>query len=231
MMSLKENLIKDVLIVIPAKGNSTRIKNKNILNINGKKLIEFTFDLIKKKKLIKNTFISSNSNLIKEITVKSGFNFIQRPEKLCKSKSSTESAIIHTIDYLKKKNKIFKWVITLPPTSPLRSEKNLMDVIKLIKTNKYDSIITVCKNRGYFWIEDKKDEFKFKKLFSKASRRQQERNFLYEETSSVYANRINRLIKSGSMINGRIGFVKTLRKESIDINDNVDIEYLKNLLK
>ena len=33
------------------------------------------------------------------------------------------------------------------------------------------------------------------------------------------------------MINGRIGFVKTLRKESIDINDNVDIEYLKNLLK
>ena len=66
-----------------------------------------------------------------------------------------------------KKNKIFKWVITLPPTSPLRSEKNLMDVIKLIKTNKYDSIITVCKNRGYFWIEDKKDEFKFKNFLVK----------------------------------------------------------------
>lgn len=49
MISLKENLIKDILIVIPAKGNSTRIKNKNIFNINGKKLIEFTFDLIKKK--------------------------------------------------------------------------------------------------------------------------------------------------------------------------------------
>ena len=103
MISLKENLIKDILIVIPAKGNSTRIKNKNIFNINGKKLIEFTFDLIKKKKLINNTFVSSNSNIIKEITAKNGFNFIRRPEKLCKSKSSTESAIIHTIDYLKKK--------------------------------------------------------------------------------------------------------------------------------
>jgi len=230
-MSLKENLIKDILIVIPAKGNSTRLKNKNIFNINGKKLIEFTLDLIKKKKLVKNTFVSSNSNIIKEITAKNGINFIKRPEKLCKIESSTESAIIHSINYLKKKNKIFKWVITLPPTSPLRTEKNLMDVIKLINTNKYDSIITLCKNRGYFWIKDKKNEFKFKKLFNKASRRQQERNFLYEETSSVYANKINTLLNSHSIINGRIGFVKTLRSEALDINDKTDIEYLKNILK
>ena len=98
MMYLKKKIAKNILIIIPAKGNSTRIKKKNIFNVKGKKLIEFTFDLLKKKKFIKNTFVSSDSEEIKKITIKNGFNFIQRPKRLCGKKSSTESAIIHSIN-------------------------------------------------------------------------------------------------------------------------------------
>lgn len=228
MFSIKK-ISDELLFIIPAKGNSIRIKNKNILKINGKRLIEYTFDLLRKKNIKDNVYVSSDSNEIKKITNKNGFKFIRRPKKLCKQSSSTESAVIHSINYLKKNKKLFKWVVTLPPTSPLRSLKTLLNVLKLIKSNKYDSVITICKHKGYFWKKQK--SLKLKKLFPKASRRQQNRNFLFEETSSVYANKIKTLIKSNSMINGKIGFVETLKDESIDINDNTDVIYLKSLIK
>ena len=229
MMSLIKKINDEILFIIPAKGSSSRIKNKNILKINGKRLIEYTFDLLKKNNIKQNVYVSSESNEIKKVTIKDGFGFIRRPKKLCKKSSSTESAIIHSINYLKKNKKLFKWVITLAPTSPLRSLKTLLSVIKLIKTDKYDSVITICKHKGYFWTKHKSSELK--KLFPKASRRQQNRNFLFEETSSVYANKIKPLIKSNSMINGKVGFIETAKEESIDLNDYTDVIYLKSLTK
>ena len=229
MMSSLKKITEDILFIIPAKGNSTRIKNKNILKVNRKRLIEYTFNLLKKINIKENVYVSSESSKIKKITIKYGLKFIKRPKNLCKKSSSTESAIIHSINYVKKHKKTFKWVVTLPPTSPLRSTKTFLKVLKLIKLNKYDSVITICKNRGYFWL--KKKSSGFKKLFPKASRRQQDRNSLFEETSSIYANKIKKLIKTNSMINGKIGYVETSKNESIDINDDTDIIYLNSLIK
>ena len=46
MKSLKK-IFDHLLIIIPAKGNSSRLKNKNIYSVGKKKLIEYTFDQIK----------------------------------------------------------------------------------------------------------------------------------------------------------------------------------------
>ena len=54
---------------------------------------------------------------------------------------------------------------------------------------------------------------------------------LFEETSSVYANRVESLVNSKSIIKGNIGFVKTERNESIDINDKTDIIILNSLIQ
>ena len=146
MMSSLKKITEDILFIIPAKGNSTRIKNKNILKVNGRRLIEYTFNFLKNINIKQNVYVSSESGEIKKITIKHGIKFIRRPKKLCKKNSSTESAVIHSINYMKKRKKTFKWVVTLPPTSPLRSVETFFKVIKLIKLNKFDSIITICKN-------------------------------------------------------------------------------------
>lgn len=229
MMSSLKKITENILFIIPAKGNSTRIKNKNILKVNGRRLIEYTFNFLKKINIKHNVYVSSESIEIKKITIKHGLKFIKRPKNLCKKSSSTESAIIHSINYLKKRKKTFKWVVTLPPTSPLRSVETFLKVLKLIKLNNFDSVITICKNKGYFWVKNRSS--KFKKLFPKASRRQQNRNSLFEETSSIYANKIKTLVKTNSMINGKIGYVETSKDESIDINDSTDLVYLSSLIK
>ena len=53
---------KKILGVIPARGNSRGIKNKNLLKINGKSLIEIAIENAKKSKKITKIIFSSDSN-------------------------------------------------------------------------------------------------------------------------------------------------------------------------
>ena len=55
-------LSKDVLVVIPARNGSKRIRNKNLIKIKRKYLIEYTFSLIKNLKLEKQSYVTTDSN-------------------------------------------------------------------------------------------------------------------------------------------------------------------------
>ena len=43
----------DRLVIIPARGNSKRIKNKNIKNFNGKPIISYSIKILKKVNYLK----------------------------------------------------------------------------------------------------------------------------------------------------------------------------------
>ena len=220
--------LKDLLIIIPAKEKSNRLKNKNIYNVKGKKIIQYTLDLVNEMGLNENCYISTDSKKIIQIVKKNKLKFIIRPKKLSNSKASTESVIIHSIKKIDPNNQKYKWVLTLQLTSPLRSKNTLRKSLKLALLKKYDSIISLTVNRGYFWLKMKNGQFK--KYLKHAPRRQQERNSLLEETGSIYLNDIKKLLKSKSLINGRIGAVITENKEALDINNLNDIEVLKSYL-
>ena len=63
------------LAYIPARKNSLRIKNKNILNLEGKPLITHTLSAAKKSKYINDIYVSTDSNKIKTIVIKEGIYF------------------------------------------------------------------------------------------------------------------------------------------------------------
>ena len=59
-----------LLVLIPAKLDSKRLKNKNIQLINGKTLVEHSIDYAKKSKFNPKIIISSESDIIKDIARK-----------------------------------------------------------------------------------------------------------------------------------------------------------------
>ena len=91
------------LVLIPARGGSTRIKNKNLKKIKGKNLIEYickSLEFLKNKKNFK-LVLSSDSEEIISFTKKK-YNFInihKRSKKLATNKSEISELLIH----LKKK--------------------------------------------------------------------------------------------------------------------------------
>ena len=58
------------IALIPARKGSVGIKNKNLVSINNKKLIEYTFEAVKKSKLINECYVSSNDKIILKVAKK-----------------------------------------------------------------------------------------------------------------------------------------------------------------
>ena len=110
---------KNYICIILARKGSKRIKNKNLVKINGTPLIEYTLNSIKKIMPLNNIFISTNDTKIMKVAKKHNINIIKRPAKLCRDNSSSEDGLIHAIKLIQIKKK-FENVIFLQPTSPLR---------------------------------------------------------------------------------------------------------------
>jgi CMP-N,N'-diacetyllegionaminic acid synthase len=222
------NLQNKYLFVIPAKGNSQRIKNKNIKKLNGLPLIEYTLNFLKKNLIHKNIYLSTENIQIEKISNKYNINVVKRPKNLCGKYTSTESVILDLLNKINYKKIGYEWIITLQPTSPFRKISTLKKCLKYTKNKNTDIITTFKENKSDFWINNNN---KLKRVHPLWPRNQHQRSSLFEETSSIYVNRISRLIKTRSMISGDIKSVLTDDEENIDINTQQDFDYCEYILK
>ena len=84
---------KNTICIIPAREKSKRVKNKNLLKINGKTLVEICIQLSKKSNLFKDIILSSDSKKILSIGKKHKINIINRDKKISKDNTSTDEVI------------------------------------------------------------------------------------------------------------------------------------------
>lgn len=130
----------NVICMIPAKLNSSRVKKKNLRYLGGKTLIEHTIDNAKKSKCFSKIFVNSESLLFKQIAEKNNVSFYKRPKKLSYDTATNDDFMY---DFLKKKN--CDYVIQLLPTSPFISPKTIQKFYNKVKTKKFNSIISIKK--------------------------------------------------------------------------------------
>ena len=150
-----------VYSIILARGNSKGIKNKNLKRINGRPLIYWSIKQSLNSKLIKKTFVSSDSKKILNYSKKIGAEIINRPFKYANSKTSSETSWLHAIRKLEQSNFHFDTVLGIQPTSPSREEKDFDKAIKLFRKEKFDSLFSANKtNDTNLWY------FKKNKIFS-----------------------------------------------------------------
>ena len=86
------------ICIIPARGNSKRIRNKNIINFYGKPIIYYSILLAKKSKLFSRIVVSTDDNKIAKIAKKYGAEvpFI-RSKKLSNDYVNSTDVVIDTI--------------------------------------------------------------------------------------------------------------------------------------
>ena len=217
---------KKILAIIPARKGSTGIKEKNIRLVKNKPLIGWTLELADSINFFDKVVVSSDCEKIKNITVKHKIDFIDRPKIISSSTAKTDAVLIHTIDYLERKELYFDYIVTLEPTSPLRKKETVVKSIKKAVNKKLDSLICIKQNQE---LIGKLINDKFIPLVNQKSRRRQERKSYFCETGVSYITNVNFLKKKKKMISKRTGFLIVDSKESLDINDEVDLK-LANLL-
>ena len=101
----------EMLTIIPARGGSKGIKNKNIKKMLNKPLIYWTIKQAKKINKNSTIIVSTDSKKIRKISLKYNISvpFI-RPKIISKDNSSDYDLINHAINFFKKKNIYFKYI-------------------------------------------------------------------------------------------------------------------------
>jgi CMP-N-acetylneuraminic acid synthetase len=224
-----------LLIFIPARKGSKEIKNKNMILIKKKPLIYYTIKTAKNIAGNKSIFVSTDSSKIKKYIKKFNINYeYLRPKYLSEDNSNITDAVIHTLNWLKKRQEVYDAVIILQPTSPLRNIKNINNALKIFKKNKIKSMISVTASNEhpYECIVIKKKKWNFLVKNQKENRQRQKYvHQYYFIDGSFYILDYNYLIKFKKIISKKftIPFIQK-NVPSLDINNYNDLKIFKAFL-
>lgn len=141
-----------IICIIPARKNSFRLKNKNVLNFCGKPLFEWTVLFSRKIKHFNEIVVTSDDKKI--LNYKKKYRkvlFLKRPKTLSKKNTKMSEVITHTLRYFKRYNKRFDAIVVLQPTSPLRKLNTINLALKKFKKYQPDYLasVTEIKNTQY----------------------------------------------------------------------------------
>ena len=226
---------KSVLAIIPARGGSKRLPRKNVLPLGNKPLIAWTIEAAKKSKYIDRTYVSTESKIIKNIALKYGADVpFLRPKKLGNDTTPTIDVILHFIGQLKKGNVYYDYLILLQPTSPLRTEKHIDASIEMLTQNNADGIISITKTNHPIEFtnvlpEDLSlDNFLDSKVIDK---RVQDFPDRYRINGAIYLGKVKRILNEKSFVyRDKVYAYKMSRKSSIDIDENLDLQFAAHLI-
>ena len=135
-----------MLCLICARSGSKGLRNKNILKINNKSLLQITIELAKKIKAIKHIILSTDSKKIAELGKRFGADVpFLRPRFLSTDTASEWKVWQHAVRQSEKKY-TFNDVLILPVVSPLKTKNDIVKVIKMHKKKQKK----MCNNRNKF---------------------------------------------------------------------------------
>lgn len=224
----------EILGLIPARGNSKGLKNKNLQKIQNKTLLEYSISCAKKSK-IDRIVVSTDSPQIMKLAKKLGADVpFLRPKKYAMDNSSTLSVVNHALTYLSTKEQYVPDIIViLQPTSPLRKHNSINQSIKLLMNNNITSILGVRKIHDHpfasFTLKNKLLS-PYMKNSKKYYQRQKLPNF-YFPTGSIYTFWNSTLKKFGSYYGNKIFPLIIDDESTVDIDSKLDLFMAEMLLK
>ena len=211
-----------ILIIIPARKGSVRLKKKNKRIFNKKPLIEHSINFAKKLKITPYILISTNDDDILDIGKKSRVLVPwKRPENISKKNSKSISFTMHAIKWFEKNYGKLDTVILMQPTSPFRSVKTFKKMFKKFLLNK-NSIVTVSKI-----LKKQKKKLFFDKTNNQIKRKNnKQKNFIpININGNIYINSVSNLKKYKDFVNKQtIPYVINDKKELIDIDTREDFK-------
>ena len=217
-----------VTLLLPMKGNSERVPNKNLKSFNGKPLFHAIIDELIKSSYIDKVIINTDSDLIAESATNTYQDFVyihKRPKNIRGDFVSMNKIIEYDLN-----NSDSDIYIQAHSTSPLLTIKSIDTAIeKMINNSKsFDSIFSVTKIQTRFYNENG-NTFNHD---PKELLRTQDLEPLFEENSGFYIFTKESFKNADNKRIGNNPLMFEIDKiEAIDIDDPSDFIIAENLYK
>jgi len=218
-----------VVAFIPVRGGSKSIPLKNIKELYGKPLVYWVIEAALECKYIDKVFVATDSDEIKNCIIRlssSKLSVIGRSTQTATDTATSESALI---EFCEKYN--FENVFLIQATSPLLSSSDLEAAWVTFINKKYDSILSVVKNKRFYWKENK-DNIIIPWNYDPFSRpRRQDFKGCYMENGAFYLSSRKSIIDSGCRISGKIGIFEMPPYTSFEVDDPEDWIIIEDLMR
>ena len=218
--------------VIPARGGSKGLKNKNIYPVAGKPLLAWTILQALASTSIERVFVTTDDQTIAEVASEYGAEVIVRPPELSGDKATSESAIIHAAGVIERDHHIpIDIIVFLQATSPLRKPQDIDRAVELFLREGADSLISVTRADDLTLWESKGGEWKSVNFDYRNRGMRQDRPTQFIENGSIYIFNPETLMVFGNRIGEKLSAYEMdfWQTWEIDTLEEIDlIEYYMN---
>lgn len=226
--------LDEILVVIPARGGSKGVPDKNIKLLNGKPLIQYALEFAGSIFNPAQICVSTDSKAIIELVEGLGIPvpFI-RPDVIATDEASMRDVLLHAITYYKEQGKQYKYLLLLQPTSPFRMLEDWTQIKEIAQqTADFDMIVSVKESHAnpYFNLFEESKEG-FLSLSKKADFvRRQDCPKIYEYNGAFYLINIQSLEKSAlSQLEKIVKYIMP-QERSVDIDTIADWEQAEKMM-
>jgi CMP-N,N'-diacetyllegionaminic acid synthase len=193
--------MRNILVVIPARGGSKGIPRKNVKLLAGKPLITYAIEEAKKALPEAYILVSSEDEEIIQVAKDWGANVpFVRPEHLASDTASTYDVLIHALDWYERQHDKVEAIVLIQPTSPFRKATHIREAVEMYK-EEWDMVVSVKEtdaNPYYVLFEENEEGYLAPSKEANFTRRQ-DCPIVYEYNGAVYVINPEALRKAGSM--------------------------------
>lgn len=234
ILMYNEVVERNILAIIPARGGSKSVVRKNVRLLCGKPLIAYTIEAALSSKLINRVVVSTEDEEIAKVSKKYGAEVISRPTELAQDNTPSLPVYQHAIRHLEKMEDYRpEIIVTLQPTSPLRTVADIDTAIHMFLEKGCDSVVSVCEaEHPLGWMYTlKRDRLKpIVKGDEKVTRRQDAPK-VYRLNGAVYVTSREIIMKENRVLRrDKRAHIMPLER-SIDIDTELDFKLAELLMR
>lgn len=226
---------KSVLGLIPTRGGSKGLENKNVRLLENKPLIAYTIETAQQCMDITRLIVSTDDDYIESVSRRYGAEVFRHPAELSTDGKPTFPVIEHVVRELANSGQTFEFVATMRATTPLRMPEDISNAIKLLVRTGADSVVSLVADATAHPIRLKMldKELRISSLQSgeeDAPIIRQQLPVVYRRNGAVYVTRTD-VILSGSLFGKDLRGYVMPKDRSVNINDEVDFVLAGALLR
>lgn len=217
-----------------ARGGSKGLPGKNIKELAGKPLIQYSIDVAFESPSIDKVFVSTDDPQIAITAERAGAIIIKRPSDLATDSSPEWLSWRDAIKWVEDKYGSFDHFVSLPATSPLRDVRDVEAALKQQKTQNADICIAITPaGRSPYFNMVKKTTEGFIKLVNEPEdevTRRQDAPEVYDITTVVYVSTPQFILNNFGLFSGKVTSIEVPKSRSVDIDDIYDFKLAESIL-
>ena len=212
------------IAIVPARAGSKGLKNKNIIDLCGKPLMNYSIEAALDSGCFDHVFVSTDSEEYGRIAAAAGVTVVYRGEEVSCDTASTYMVIE---DFFKKTQADCDYFVLLQPTSPLRNSRHILEAVELFENRFADFDFLVSMREAEFakiLVNPLGEDGSLKHFDLDYSNYRRQSYKDYVPNGAIYAGKPDRYLRQKHFFGARsIAYIMNAF-DSLDIDNELDYQ-------